>query len=1074
MAKRRVYDIAKEKGLTNQELLERLRAAGLEVKGSVSTVEETEVDRLLALKAKARAKKTSAAKEPEPESTPAKPAAAKSTPAKPAAAKSTPAKSAAAKSATPRSSAAKKAREAETSGIAPSAVAELPESEAPAAAESATAAKASRVTKKAAAAKAPGATKESAATKAPATKAPATKAPAATKATAAKAAAATKKPAATKTPAAAEEAPEAPPAKDAPPEPSAVPGAPVVTEPAVVKGAVTQKEAAAEPAAKAPATPAAATGGGPGQGQAGPPDAGTSRGEGPRPPQRRPPRPRGRGPRLEDMPTVVGPGVPLRKGVKPSGNVVSKEELARIQAEKAAQAEAARKARESAARPPQADSGAPGARRPTPYSGPRPVSQSGPRPGPVSGGRPPRAGGSPRTTEVRRERTGRPAPEVAPDAWVEPVESSPPVPGGRSGGPSRVRRGDDKPAKRRVIIDSQAGRKGGKGGGRDQRGAPVAEAEKPVVKKKAAPGTESPVTVKSGASVKDLGDALELPAGELIKTLMKLGEMVTITQSLSDEAVTILAEEFERRVEIEHAEEEVEGVEAFVDDPADLTPRAPVVTIMGHVDHGKTSLLDAIRETEVVKSEAGGITQHIGAYQVTHNDKKVTFLDTPGHEAFTAMRARGAKSTDIAVIVVAANDGVMPQTLEAISHAKAAEVPMVVAINKMDLADANPDRVKKQLADEELVPEAWGGDTVMVEVSAKQRTNLEDLMDMILLVAEVQELKANANASASGVVIEAQLDVGRGPVATILVQRGTLRVGDAVASGESYGKIKAMFDFTGKALTDAGPSVPAQILGFNTLPAAGDFVMVVKDEREARQKAEQRTARLRQEQLAKSRGGASSLDEFYRRVKEGRVKELPLVIKGDVGGSVEALEEALQNISHPEVKVHVIFAGVGGINESDIMLASASKAVVIGFNVRPSAAAKALAEQELVDVRTYRVIYKAIEDVEAALVGMLEPEQVEEELGMAEVRQVFHASRVGTIAGCYVQSGKIVRSAKVRLVRDGSIVHEGTIGSLKRFADDAREVTAGYECGLHLDGFDDVHEGDIIEAYEIKEVARTQ
>jgi translation initiation factor IF-2 len=654
---------------------------------------------------------------------------------------------------------------------------------------------------------------------------------------------------------------------------------------------------------------------------------------------------------------------------------------------------------------------------------------------------------------------------------VEPVAAAPVA---RVAGPSRVRRGDDKPAKRRVIIDSQAGRKGGRGGPRDHRGGPVSEAERPAVKTKVAPGTESPVKVKSGASVKDLGEALELGAGELIKTLIKLGEMVTITQSLSDDAVLILAEEFERQVEIEHAEEEAEGADAFVDDPADLSPRAPVVTIMGHVDHGKTSLLDAIRETEVVKSEAGGITQHIGAYQVTHNEKKVTFLDTPGHEAFTAMRARGAKSTDIAVIVVAADDGVMPQTLEAISHAKAAEVPMVVALNKMDLPDANPDLVKKQLADEGLVPEAWGGDTVMVEVSAKQRTNLDDLMDMILLVAEVQELKANAKASASGVVIEAQLDVGRGPVATVLVQRGTLQVGDAVASGESYGKVKAMFDFTGKALTKAGPSVPAQILGFNTLPAAGDFVMVAKDEREARQKAEQRTARLRQEQLAKSRGGASSLDEFYRRLKEGRVKELPLVIKGDVGGSVEALEEALRNITHPEVKVEVVFAGVGGINESDIMLASASKAVVIGFNVRPSTAAKALAEQEQVDVRTYRVIYKAIEDVEAALVGMLEPEQVEEELGTAEVRQVFHASRIGTIAGCYVQTGKIVRSAKIRLVRDGSIIHEGTIGSLKRFADDARDVAAGYECGLHLDGFDDVHEGDIIEAYEIKEVARTQ
>jgi translation initiation factor IF-2 len=642
-----------------------------------------------------------------------------------------------------------------------------------------------------------------------------------------------------------------------------------------------------------------------------------------------------------------------------------------------------------------------------------------------------------------------------------------------AGGPSRVRRGDDKPAKRRVIIDSQAGRKGGRGGFRDHRGAPLGEVERPLIKKKTPPGVDTPAKVKSGASVKDVGEALEIGAGELIKTLMRLGEMVTITQSLSDDAILILAEEFERTVEIEHAEEEKEGSDQFVDDPADLTPRAPVVTIMGHVDHGKTSLLDAVRETEVVKSEAGGITQHIGAYQVTHKEKKVTFLDTPGHEAFTAMRARGAKSTDIAVIVVAANDGVMPQTLEAISHAKAAEVPMIVAINKMDLPDANPDRVKAQLSEEGLVPESYGGDTVMVEVSAKQRLNLEDLMDMILLVAEVQEYKANSKAPASGVVIEAQLDVGRGPVATMLVQRGTLHVGDAITSGEAYGKVKAMFDFTGKVVTKAGPSVPVQILGFNSLPMAGDFAMVVESEREARQKAEQRTARLRQEQLAKSRGGASSLDEFYRRLKEGRVKELPLIVKGDVGGSVEALEEALRNITHAEVKVEVIFAGVGGINESDIMLASASKAVVIGFNVRPSVAAKALAEQEQVDVRTYRVIYKAIEDVEAALVGMLEPDQVEQELGTAEVRQVIRASRIGTIAGTYVLTGKLVRSAKIRILRNGAIVHEGSVGSLKRFTDDVREVLAGYECGMHIDGFDDIHEGDIIEAYEIKEVART-
>jgi translation initiation factor IF-2 len=949
VAKRRVYDIAKDKGLTNQELVERLRAAGLDVKSSVSSIEEADVDRVLSPKAE-----VPAVKPPAP-----KAAASKSSVTKPPATKE-------------------------------------PAADKPAVKESGA--------------------KESEVKKAPTTKSPATKT-AVAKATETEAI-----------------------------KPVAV--QPVTQQPVVEK----------PPAEPSPETPAATIRSEQGQPEQARPDA--PRPEGARQLPNRPPRPRGRGPRLEDMPTVVGPGVPLRKGVKPSGNVVTKEELIRIQAEKAAKAEEARKAAAAAPpRPPQPESPAPGPRGPAP------------RPAAPVAGRPPRPGGFVREGGERNERPARSGPLAIP----ETPAAAPPTAARPGGSPSRVRRGDDKPAKRRVVIDSQAGRKGGgRGGFRDRRGGPVSEAEKPALKKKAAPGSESPVKVKSGASVKDLGEVLDLAAGELIKTLIKLGEMVTITQSLSDDAIMILAEEFERQVEIEHAEEEKEGVDVFVDDPADLTPRAPVVTIMGHVDHGKTSLLDAIRETEVVKSEAGGITQHIGAYQVTHNERKVTFLDTPGHEAFTAMRARGAQATDIAVIVVAANDGVMPQTLEAISHAKAAEVPIVVAINKMDLPDANPDLAKKQLADQGLVPEAWGGETVMVEVSAKQRLNLDELMDMILLVADVQEFKANSKAPASGLVIEAQLDVGRGPVATVLVQRGTLSVGEAIVSGESYGKVKAMFDFTGKVLTKAGPSVPVQILGFNTLPSAGDFVTVAKDEREARQRSEHRTSRLRQEQLAKGRVGASSLDEFYRRLKEGRVKELPLIIKGDVGGSVEALEEALRNITHPEVKVEVVFAGVGGINESDIMLASASKAVVIGFNVRPSVAAKALAEQERVDVRTYRVIYKAIEDVEAALVGMLEPEQVEVELGTAEVRQVFRASRIGTIAGCHVQTGKLVRSAKMRLLRNGSIVHEGTIGSLKRFTDDAREVLAGYECGLHLDGFDDIHEGDVIEAYEIKEVARTQ
>jgi translation initiation factor IF-2 len=952
VAKRRIYEIAKDKGLTSQELLERLQSAGLDVKTSASSVEETEADQVLAGKAAASTAKTAAkvAKDKAPAD---KPAASKLAAEKPIVAKTEP-------------------------------VAEKP-----------------------------------------------------------------------------------------------TPAEPVVEAKAA-------PEVAIEVPAKAGGRSSADSAGGPRPVETRRPDEGGA--------ARRPaPRPHGRGPRLDNLPTVVGPGVPLRKGVKPPDHVMTKEELARMQAQKLVEAEAAREAAAAAKaaapaeaeRPVSQGRPAPSGRPPMParpsFAPGRP--SVGMRPAPAApaapASRPPLAGGKPRKPGFAREpleRAGRPQREASapiPDLWAEAAEATGLVAPTTPTVAPRVRRGDEKPAKRRVIIDSQAGRKGGRGGFRDRRGPAGPDVERVAPKKKAPPGTETPVRIKSGASVKDIGDALELGAGELIKTLMRLGEMVTITQSLADDAIVILAEEFERKVEIEHAQEEAEISAAFVEDPADMTPRAPVVTIMGHVDHGKTSLLDAIRETEVVKSEAGGITQHIGAYQVTHKEKKVTFLDTPGHEAFTAMRARGAKSTDIAVIVVAANDGVMPQTLEAISHAKAAEVPILVAINKMDLPDANADHVKKQLSDEGLVPEAWGGETVVVEVSAKQKLNLDELMDMILLIAEVQELKANAKASASGVVIEAQLDVGRGPVATVLVQRGTLKVGDSLACGEAYGKVKAMFDFMGTALVQATPSMPAQILGFNTLPAAGDAITVVKDEREARQRAEQRTARLRQEGLAQSRGGSSSLEEFYRRLKEDKVKELPLLIKGDVGGSVEALQEALQNVSHAEVKVAVVFSGVGGINESDILLASASKAVVIGFNVRPSAAAKALAEQEQVDVRTYRVIYKAIEDVEAALVGMLEPDQVEEELGTAEVRQVFHASKIGSIAGCYVQSGKLVRSAKIRLLRDGKIIHEGTIGTLKRFADDAKEVAAGYECGLHLDGFDDMHEGDIIEAYEIKEVART-
>jgi len=1026
--------------MTNQEVLDALHAAGLDVKSVSSTVEDSDLMRAFAPKINPNRKAAAA---------PLPPNATVRPPVQPVPAAPAPPVPAAPQAATPPAAAQPAPQGAAQAAPAAAKPAPAPSAAAPAPAPAAAPVKRAVPVEEPAPKPAP---------------APAAEAPAAPSAPAAAAAT----PAAT---APAREAKMVEPAiaPEPAPQPEAAPDRPQEARPAVApESAETKPETADAAAASAPREAAAA----PAE-----PQPAAARSEGPRPAAGPPrgakppmPRPRGPRPRLEDMPTVVGAGVPLRKGAKPSGNVVTKEELIRIQAEREARAEAARKAAAAAAaapKPAQPEGAS------SQGSAPRPA---GPRPAAPAGGGAGQRPGSFRPPAPARDaadrRPFRAAAPATPETWTKPDEAAPAAAGApRSGGPSRVRRGDDKPARRRVIIDSQASRKGGRGG---IRGGRPLEAERPAIKKKALPGTETPAKIKSGASVKDLGEALEISAGELIKTLLKLGEMVTITQSLADDVILILAEEFERKVDIQHAEEEKEGLDQFVDDPADLTGRAPVVTIMGHVDHGKTSLLDAIRETEVVKTEAGGITQHIGAYQVTHNDKKVTFLDTPGHEAFTAMRARGAQATDIAVIVVAANDGVMPQTLEAISHAKAAEVPMVVAINKMDLPDANSDHVKQQLSNEGLIPEAWGGDTVMVEVSAKKKMNLEELMDLILLVAEVQDLRANAKAPGSGVVIEAQLDVGRGPVATVLVQRGTLRVGDAIVSGESYGKVKAMFDFTGAALTKATPSVPAQVLGFNTLPVAGDFVMVVDDEREARQKAEQRTSRLRAEQLAKSRSSGSSLDEFYRRLKEGRVKELPLVIKGDVGGSVEALEESLRNVSHPEVKVEVVYAGVGGINESDIMLASASKAVVIGFNVRPSVAAKALAEQEGVDVRTYRVIYKAIEDVEAALVGMLEPEKVEEEIGTAEIRTVFRASRIGTIAGCYVLTGKIVRSARIRLVRNGSIIHEGTIGSLKRFADDQREVLAGYECGLHVDGYDDIHEGDIVEAYEIKEVARTQ
>jgi len=499
------------------------------------------------------------------------------------------------------------------------------------------------------------------------------------------------------------------------------------------------------------------------------------------------------------------------------------------------------------------------------------------------------------------------------------------------------------------------------------------------------------------------------------------------------------------------------------------------VTIMGHVDHGKTTLLDAIRKASVVETEQGGITQHIGAYQAEVDGRRITFLDTPGHEAFTAMRARGAKVTDIAVLVVAADDGVMPQTKESISHARAAEVPIVVAVNKMDVPDANADRVKNELATEGLQPEEWGGSTQFSEVSAKQQTNLGDLLEKILLVADAElDLRANAGAEASGVVIESRLDVGRGPVATVLVHRGTLHVGDAAVAGDASGKVRALYDYRGEKVKEARPGEPAEVLGFDHPPSAGEFVRVVEHERQAKHLANLRAERLRREQLAQRPRRRVSLETLHADLQAGEIQDLNIVLKGDVQGSVEALLGELQKIQHAEVRVTVIHTGVGGITENDVNLASASDALVVGFNVRPSADARALAEREGVDIRTYRVIYQLTDDIQQALVGMLSPVQTEETLGEAEVRALFRVSRLGTIAGCMVTSGVVRRGAQVRIVRDGTVIHETSIAQLKRFKDDAREVAEGFECGILLDGFNDVKEGDVLEAYETREIERTE
>lgn len=633
----------------------------------------------------------------------------------------------------------------------------------------------------------------------------------------------------------------------------------------------------------------------------------------------------------------------------------------------------------------------------------------------------------------------------------------------------RPRQGAPGRRKRRVVIDTAAARP--RDARQQQRDR---EAARPKTPREVVAPT-GPVTVQSGVTVRDLSQALGVPAPKIIMFMMGLGKAVTITQTLADDEVELIAAELapERELTIKHAADEDEEPEAFEDDDSDLVPRPPVVTIMGHVDHGKTTLLDAIRKTSVVETEAGGITQHIGAYQADHDGRKITFLDTPGHEAFTAMRARGAKVTDIAVLVVAADDGVMPQTKESISHARAADVPIVVAVNKIDAADADPTRVRTELSSEGLQPEEWGGTTQFSDVSAKQGQNLDDLLEKVLLVADAElEMKANPKAEASGPIIESRLDVGRGPVATMLVHRGTLRVGDAVVAGDAWGKVRALYNFRGDKVKEARPGEPVEILGFDKPPPAGELCRVVENERRARDFANARGERLRREQLAQSSRGVS-IEGLFEQLQAGAVQDLNLVVKGDVVGSVEAAVSELSKIQHPEVRVNVIHQGVGGITENDIMLASASGATVVGFNVRPNAEARALAEREGVEIRTYRVIYQLTEDIEQALVGMLKPVEKEETLGEAEVRALFKVSRLGTIAGCMVTSGLIRRGAQVRVVRDGTVIHETTISQLKRFKDDAREVSEGFECGILLDGFNDVKEGDILEAYETREIERT-
>ena len=635
--------------------------------------------------------------------------------------------------------------------------------------------------------------------------------------------------------------------------------------------------------------------------------------------------------------------------------------------------------------------------------------------------------------------------------------------------------------RRRVVIDAQASRRaaGGPGGagtsqpprrqrrGRRRRGVYDEEAESRP--SRSAVAEPDAVRINSGSTLQHVAEYLDVPVPKIVATLMLLGEPKTQTETLSDETILVLAEELGKQVEIVHSEDEETAEPEFDDADDDLVERAPVVTIMGHVDHGKTSLLDAIRETSVAAGEAGGITQHIGAYQVTHGEHSVTFLDTPGHEAFTAMRARGTKVTDIAVIVVAADDGVKPQTQEAIDHAKDASVPIIVAVNKIDKDGADPTRVRTEMTAVGLQPVEWGGETDFVDVSAKTKQGLDDLLDTIVAQAELMELRSNPDAPASGTVIESKLDPGRGAVATVLIGRGTLAVGDAIVAGAHWGRVRAMNDFTGARVTQALPGEPAEVLGFSTVPEAGEWMHVVEHERRAKQLAAERANRLKTEALARRRSGKRvSLENIFG----SDLQELNLVLKSDVAGSLEAIEAEIAKLPQNVVSVNVIRRAVGAVTESDVMLAAASDAVILAFNVRPVGDARSVAEREGVEIRSYAVIYRAIDELRQAMQGMLAPEEVEDAVGSAEVRQIFRASRVGTIAGSHVTEGKLTRGGKVRLVRDGTVVYDGEIGSLRRVNDDVREVAAGFDCGIVLRDYADVKEGDVLEAYATRQVER--